>query len=149
MPPAEPRRAALVEFRAEHDAVTLVLDPGGPSVVVSLPLEPVIARALGHLLGLHAHAYGCGASLDVHVGLLLRCIRACGGIPMAVVVRGGPAPAFWLRLLRPGGAEAHVDLSLLDGFCLLLSQHVAVELDRADAPDWDEALSALLDDPAD
>lgn len=106
MPPVEPRRATLVEFRADEDAVTLVLGSAGPSVVVSLPLEPVTAHALCPLLGLHAHAHRCGAAVDVPVGLLLRCIRLCGGIPLAVVVRGRATPAFRLRLLRPGGAEA-------------------------------------------
>lgn len=142
-----PQPAKLVELRAHDACLTVILDTQRGHVPVDVQLQPMTAHALGHLYALHAHAPGCGAGVEVHVDLLLRCIGSLGALPATVVVRDGSPPAFWLRLLRPCAGEIHLDLNILDAVCLLMSHRLPIQLERGGPDtDWDAALRGLHDD---
>lgn len=60
------------------------------------------------------------------------------------MIRPGPDPAFWLRLLTPDGPR-ELDLDVLDAFALLLLPH-PVAVTTTGASDRDDALCRLVDE---
>lgn len=135
--------AVLTAMRGDADCLLMLFRTADGEVPVSVPLQPATRQALHHVHGLVAHS--CRSAPDVHVGLLIRAVEALGGAATRIVVRPGPAPAFWLRL-----GDAHgwteLDLDVVDAASLLLSRRLPVELVPTPDSTWDGALERLLED---
>ena len=100
--------ARLLAMQARPDGLGLLLDAGGTHLTVDVGLSERSAHALHHLHVLHGGGHPCAAAAQRQapvVDALLRAVRAVGGTPRALVVRGGVEPAFWLRVDGPDGGH--------------------------------------------
>lgn len=141
--PADLRSCQPVGLHADGDALMLLLEADGRDVPVRIPLREGTAWVLEHLAALHGHSPGCGGSPDVHVGLLLRSLRAAGAWPLLLLVRPLPGPAFWLRLMADEG-PVDVDVSALDAAALIMSRRLPLALAGAAPDPWDRTCAQLL-----
>ena len=140
--------ARLLAMQARPDGLGLLLDAGGTHLTVDVGLSERSAHALHHLHVLHGGGHPCAAAAQRQapvVDALLRAVRAVGGTPRALVVRGGAEPAFWLRVDGPDGSR-DVDLDVLDAAALLLSHRLPLRLAAGTVTDWDAALRSLVDE---
>jgi len=138
------RSCRVVTLVADHQQLMLLLEADGHDVPVTIPLQRHTAHAVQHLAILHGHPPGCGAAPDVHVGLLVRCLRATGGWPLLLAVRPAPDPAFWLRVVASDGRHVDVDLGLLDAAALLMSRRLPLALVDGGPDPWERTLGQLL-----
>lgn len=143
--PAPPVGCRLVALRADHDRLLVLLEADGRDVPVTIPINASTAHALRHLHALHVHPAGCGKRRLVHVDLLLRAVRAGGAWPLCVVVRPGPEPAFWLRIVR-ADEPVEVDLDVLDAVALLLADRLPITITDVDHDPWERTIDQLLTD---
>lgn len=143
--PAPPVGCRLVVLRAEHDKLLVLLEVEGRDLPVAVPIDARTAHALRHVHALHARPAHCAQRRPIHVDLLLRAVRACGAWPLCVVVRPGPDPAFWLRIVRDG-EPVEVDLDVLDAVVLLLADRLPVTVTDVDHDPWQHTIDRLLTD---
>lgn len=136
------RSCRAVFVRADDQTLTLLLDASGHDVPVTIPLPERAAQTLDHLAILHGHSQGCGAAPDVHVGLLVRSLRAAGAWPLLLVVRPAPAPAFWLRVMTTDG-PVDVDVGVLDAAALIMSRRLPLALVDTGADPWERTIAQL------
>lgn len=135
----------LVALRAGHDHVLLLLEADGRDVPVEVPIDPGTAHAMRHLHALHAHPARCATRRSSYVDLLLRTLRAAGSWPMCVVVRPGPDPAFWLRIVVEGEA-VEIDLDVVNAVVLLLADRLPLTVTDLDHDPWQTTIDRLLSD---
>ncbi len=136
--------AELLEMRGNDETIQILLDAAGHCHDVEIRLSLRTLQALPHILALAGHDLGCVNNMDLGVGLLLRTVEALGGTSAAIVIRARPTAAFWLRIATPDGAST-LDLDVLDGFALLASRRLPIEVVAPHGTDWDAELSQLLD----
>lgn len=137
--------AHLTDVRLRDRTLVLAFQAAGDDrQSIRLPLSPGHLQAVKCLCWLHGHQPGCAARMDVHVGLLLRCVSALGGPTPTVIIQTGPPPRFHLRLASPGGIR-QLPLGLLDAVCLVVSGRLPIRLTGPPGDDWDRALRRLLD----
>lgn len=143
---AEPSRVApgrLVAVRGHRDHVVILVEVGDRDVPIEVPIDPATAHALRQADALRHHPALCQRHRPTYVDLLLRSIRATGAWPMGVVVRPGPEPAFWLRMVVDG-EPVEIDLHVFDAVVLLLANRLPVLLTDGDHDPWQETIDRLL-----
>lgn len=141
----EPAGCRMVALRAGHDHVLLLLESEGRDVPVEVPIDRSTAHAMRHLHALHAHPARCAARRSSYVDLLLRTMRAAGSWPLCLVVRPGPAPAFWLRFVTDAEA-VEIDLDVINAVVLLLADRLPVTVTDLDHDPWQTTIDRLLSD---
>lgn len=142
-PAAALRHARRVRVHDDVDPVVLLLEVDGRDLPVEVRLSPRDARALRLLSALHEHDTHPYPTRALHVDLLVRALRAGGDWQPQVVVRPGPHPAFWLRMVV-GDDAREVDVGVLDAIVLLVANRVPV-LVTDDHDPWEAALVQLRD----
>lgn len=136
----------MVALRASHDHVLLLLEAAGRDVPVEVPIDASTAHAMRHLHALHAHPARCAPRRPSYVDLLLRTLRAAGSWPLCVVVRPGPDPAFWLRIVAEADA-VEIDLDVTNAVVLLLADRLPVTVTDLDHDPWQTTFDRLLAEP--
>ncbi len=138
-----PRGCRTVALRAGRDHVLLLLEVDGRDVPVEVPIDAATRHAMHHLHAMQAHPTRCGTSPSTYVDLLLRSLRATGSWPLCLVVRPGPDPAFWLRLVVDA-EPVEIDLDIVNAVALLLADRLAVTITDTAHDPWQHTIDRLL-----
>lgn len=141
----QPSGCRMVALRAWHDHVLLLLEDEGRDVPVEVPIDHGTAHAMRHLHALHAHPARCATRRSSYVDLLLRSLRAAGSWPLCLVVRPGPEPAFWLRIVVDA-EPVEIDLDVVNAVVLLLADRLPVTVTNLDQDPWQATIDRLLSD---
>lgn len=138
-----PRACRTVALRACRDHVLLLLEVDGRDVPVEVGIDAATRHAMHHLHAMAARPTRCGPSPATYVDLLLRSLRATGSWPLCVVVRPGPDPAFWLRLVVDA-EPVEIDLDIVNAVALLVADRLPVTVTDAGADPWQHTIDRLL-----
>lgn len=138
-----PRSARVVALRAGRDHVLLLLEVDGRDVPVEMSIDAATAHAMRHLHAMQAHPARCGSRPSTYVDLLLRSLRATGSWPLSLVVRPGPEPAFWLRLMVDA-EPVEIDLDVVNAVALVLADRLAVTVMDTEHDPWQHTIDRLL-----
>lgn len=144
--PADP--AELMGIHVERDSLRFELRVDREPLELAAPLGHGQKMALAHLAALHDHDPSCSDSVDVHVGVLRRCLKRLDAHVLGVLIQEDLEPSFWLRLATPTG-PIELELELLQAVSLLVTRSFALHVRRVPSVDWDASLRELLDEPSD
>lgn len=138
-----PRSCRVVALRACRDRVLLLLEVDDRDVPVDVAIDAATAHAMRHLHAMQAHPARCGTRPSSYVDLLLRSLRTTGAWPLCLVVRPGPTPAFWLRLVVDA-EPVEIDLDVVNAVALLLADRLAVTVVETAHDPWQHTIDRLL-----
>lgn len=144
-PPADP--AQLMGIHIERESLRFELRVDGDRLELTAPLAHQQRMALAHLAALHDHEASCSDSVDIHVGVLRRCLERLDAHLLGVVIQEDLEPTFWLRLATPTG-PIELQIELLQAVSLLVTRSFALHVRRVPSVDWDSSLRELLDEPS-
>lgn len=133
----------LAVLRATDDELVMVLQVDGSDVPVHLPIDAATRRALQRVHALYGHHPSCRAPAPAGPDLLRRALRAAGAWPLCLLVRPGPEPAFWLRIVAAGD-PVELDLGVVDAVAMLLAGDLPIVLTDTDHDPWQQAIDQLL-----
>lgn len=119
----------LTGIEVDGEEVAMHLLGADGAVTLRSPSTPEQVTALQHVVALHGHGPGCGASSDVGIGLLQRLAAALQAQRVSMLVRPSQPPTYWLRVWSRRGLF-HLQLGLLDACALAVSRRVTVEVER-------------------